>query len=62
MGHHVADAMIKLVHDARNPLAMKKAKRLAKTSEDEVVLAEEDGDPTDIRQGYVVVRKRDLEQ
>jgi hypothetical protein len=62
MGGHIADELIRIIHHERDPLASRKARRLAARPGDEVPLDEEVGDPTDIRQGYVVVRKRDLEQ
>jgi len=61
MGGHVADALIRIIQHERDPLAARKARRLAARPGDEVVLDEEVGDPNDIRQGYVVVRIRDLE-
>lgn len=66
MGGHIADAMEDLIAD--NPPADPSAtgpsgKPLARGPRptDEVVWEEEEGNPKHLNQGYVVVRKRDLD-
>jgi hypothetical protein len=60
MGDHIAGEMIRLIREERNPAPPRRSKRF-QSQKDEIVLDEESGDPTDISQGYVVVRKRDLD-
>lgn len=65
MGGHIADHLIPLI--AANPPVEETpveptARRQRRTrSNDEVVWEEEEGNPKQINQGYVIVRRRDLD-
>lgn len=62
MGNHIADALIPLLQRDQQ---LFKAKSLPKQEQnqkkEEPIFEEEDGSSKDIRSGYVVVRKKDLD-
>lgn len=65
MGGHIADHLIPLI-TADPPVEEKPAEPTARRqrrqrSNDEVVWEEEEGSPKKINQGYVIVRRRDLD-
>ncbi|KAF5616685.1 esterase [Fusarium sp. NRRL 52700] len=62
MGNHIADALIDILWSEgtfEEPTNSKTSEVLA--LEDEVQFDEEDGNPRNINEGYVVVRKKDLD-
>ncbi|KAF9769501.1 hypothetical protein IL306_013108 [Fusarium sp. DS 682] len=62
MGNHIADALIDILWSERTfdqPSNSKTSEVLA--LEDELQFDEEDGNPRNINEGYVVVRKKDLD-
>ena len=59
MGDKIADGLLPLL---QNPGNAAKSKRKSKTkSSDQMAYEEEQGTSKDISQGYVVVRKKDLD-
>lgn len=61
MGDHIADALLPLVKadiDAEKASQKKSSRR---SEEETVVFDEEGGNIKDISQGYVIIRKKDLE-
>lgn len=65
MGGHIADALLQIVsQEGKSPEVAKpkpKSRRSPAKKEDERALDEEAGSPNHISQGYVVVRKKDLD-
>ncbi|KAF5536156.1 esterase [Fusarium napiforme] len=62
MGNHIADALIDILWSEgtfEEPINSRASEVLA--LEDEVQFDEEDGNPRNINEGYVVVRKKDLD-
>lgn len=65
MGDHIADGLIPLLKADLDTAAVaavsSSPKRRSTVADDIVFLEEEEGTAKDIRQGYVVVRRKDLE-
>ncbi|KAH7171062.1 SGNH hydrolase-type esterase domain-containing protein [Dactylonectria macrodidyma] len=63
MGGHIADALLRLIgHDGQQePATSASRRRSSKQTKESSSLAEETGNPRNISEGYVVVRKKDLD-
>lgn len=65
MGEHIAEGLIRILNreDASAPAASNRSTRkpVTKPPEESVSFDEESGNPKNINEGYVVVRKRDLD-
>jgi len=62
MGNHIADALISLLQRNQDTLKARSLSKQEELPEEELqIFEEEDGTSKDIRSGYVVVRKRDLD-
>lgn len=62
MGNHIADALISLLQRDHDSLKARSLPKQEELPEEELQISEEeDGTSKDIRSGYVVVRKRDLD-
>lgn len=60
MGEHIAAALIKLmIQDVG--ATDRKARRMLRYAQDELLFEEEAGDPNRIDEGYVIVRLKDLD-
>ena len=61
MGGHIADHLIELISKQRSSVTPQRRPRRLARPEDEAVTEEEQGHPSAINQGYVIVRRRDLD-
>ncbi|KAF7546634.1 hypothetical protein G7Z17_g8299 [Cylindrodendrum hubeiense] len=63
MGDHIANALIRIIREEGEPgpASATTRRRLSKQARYEAALAEETGNPRNISEGYVVVRKKDLD-